>query len=273
MTAISRSGCRSVTDWRSTTSASTGCTAPSPIPAPADRVSYWPRGKVLGGSSSINAMVYIRGHQGDFDDWEAMGNPGWGWNDVLPYFKKSETSDQGETEWRGGHGPLHVSTMERDLHPACGTSSAGGQCGFQRSADFNAASNEGVGRYQNTARGGFRMSTARAYLRPARRNGQNLTVISRAQATRILFEGNKAIGVEFRRNGMSETVHAGREVILSAGAVNSPQLLDAVRVVGKEGAQGQHGIEGRARSAQCRTPLAGSSLRRSHLPRQHPHAQ
>jgi choline dehydrogenase len=94
-----------------------------PDPGTDNRVSYWPRGKVIGGSSSINAMVYIRGHPGDFDDWAAMGNPGWGWNDVLPYFKKSETSDQGETEWRGGSGPLYVSTMERDLHPTCGTSS------------------------------------------------------------------------------------------------------------------------------------------------------
>ena len=90
-----------------------------PDPGTGNRVSYWPRGKVIGGSSSINAMVYIRGHPGDFDDWEAMGNPGWGWKDVLPYFRKSESSDQGETEWRGGSGPLWVSTMERDLHPTC----------------------------------------------------------------------------------------------------------------------------------------------------------
>jgi choline dehydrogenase len=243
-----------------------------PDPGTGGRISYWPRGKVLGGSSSINAMVYVRGHQGDFDDWEAMGNPGWGWNGVLPYFKKSETSDQGETEWRGGHGPLHVSTMDRDLHPACENFiTAGGQCGFQRSADFNGASNEGVGRYQNTARDGFRMSTARAYLRPARKR-QNLTVISHAQATRILFEGNKAIGVEFRRNGMSETAHAGREVILSAGAVNSPQLLMLSGVGEGTGAQGPRD-RNTARSAQCRTPPAGPSLRRSYLPRQHPHSQ
>lgn len=213
-----------------------------PDPGTDGRVSYWPRGKVLGGSSSINAMVYIRGHQGDFDDWEAMGNPGWGWNDVLPYFKKSETSDQGETGWRGGHGPLHVATMDRDLHPTCNNFlRAGQECGFQRSRDFNSASNEGVGTYQNTAKDGLRMSTARAYLKPARKR-PNLTVISHAHATRILFEGGKAIGVEFRRKGMPETAHAGREVILSAGAVNSPQLL-MLSGVGEAQALQQHGIE------------------------------
>jgi choline dehydrogenase len=213
-----------------------------PDPGTGGRVSYWPRGKVLGGSSSINAMVYIRGHQGDFDDWEAMGNPGWGWNDVLPYFKKSETSDQGETEWRGGRGPLHVATMDRDLHPACDNFlRAGTECGFRRSRDFNSASNEGVGTYQITAKGGFRMSTARAYLKPARKR-PNLTVISHAQATRILFEGDKAIGVEFSRKGIPETVHASREVILSAGAVNSPQLL-MLSGVGEAKALKERGIE------------------------------
>jgi choline dehydrogenase len=136
---ISRSGCRSATAWPSTTSASTGCTAPSPTPAPTTVSSYWPRGKVLGGSSSINAMVYIRGHPRDFDDWEAMGNPGWGWDDVLPYFKRSETSDQGETEWRGGSGPLHVSDMERDLHPACRNFLRAAKSAAKRNPDFNAA--------------------------------------------------------------------------------------------------------------------------------------
>ena len=90
-----------------------------PDPGTNDRTSYWPRGKIIGGSSSINAMVYIRGHKSDFDDWEALGNPGWGWKDVLPHFKKSETSDQGASEWRGGDGPLFVSNVERDLHPTC----------------------------------------------------------------------------------------------------------------------------------------------------------
>ncbi|MEJ1995519.1 MAG: GMC family oxidoreductase N-terminal domain-containing protein [Limibacillus sp.] len=190
-----------------------------------NRVSYWPRGKVIGGSSSINAMVYIRGHSSDFDDWEALGNPGWGWRDVLPYFRKSETCDQGETEWRGGDGPLYVSTMARDLHPTCANFiRAGEECGLMSTADFNGASNEGIGLYQNTAKGGFRMSSARAYLQPARKRA-NLAVLTNAHATRILFEGKRASGVEFRRNGRLEQAFAGREVIVSGGAVNSPQLL------------------------------------------------
>ncbi len=194
-------------------------------PGTDNRVSYWPRGKVIGGSSSINAMVYIRGHPGDFDDWEAMGNPGWGSNDVLPYFKKSETSDQGATKWRGGNGPLHVSTMERDLHPTCQNFiRAGEECGLSHNSDFNTATSEGIGVYQNTAKGGFRMSAARAYLHPVRRRS-NLTVLSKAHAMRVLFNGKRATGVEYNCNGKILRAKAGREVIISAGAINSPQLL------------------------------------------------
>ncbi len=213
-----------------------------PDPGTDNRVSYWPRGKVIGGSSSINAMVYIRGHHGDFDDWASMGNPGWGWNDVLPYFKKSETSDQGGTEWRGENGPLYVSTMERDLHPTCQNFiRAGEETGLTYNPDFNAATNEGIGLYQNTAKGGFRMSAARAYLQPARKRS-NLTVISRAHATRILFEGTRASGVEYIRNGRAERVYAGREVIVSGGSVNSPQLL-MLSGVGPADALKRHGID------------------------------
>jgi choline dehydrogenase len=196
-----------------------------PDPGTGNRVSYWPRGKVIGGSSSINAMLYMRGHPGDFDDWEAMGNPGWGWKNVLPYFKKSETSDQGGTEWRGHDGPLHVSTMERDLHPTCQNYIRAAQaCGLSYNADFNGETSEGVGFYQNTLKGGFRMSAARAYLHPARRR-PNLRVISRAYATRILFDGRKAVGVEYTRNGKVERAFGAREVIVSTGSVNSPHLL------------------------------------------------
>jgi len=213
-----------------------------PDPGTGGRVSYWPRGKVIGGSSSINAMVYIRGHRGDFDDWEAMGNPGWGWKDVLPYFKKSETSDQGGTQWRGGEGPLHVSTMARDLHPLCQNFiRAGQECGLAHNDDFNAATNEGIGVYQNTAKGGLRMSAARAYLHPVRgRSG--LAVISGAHATRIVFDGKRATGVEYAKNGELRQVRASREVILSAGAVNSPQLLQ-LSGVGPAGLLQRFGIE------------------------------
>lgn len=189
------------------------------------RRSYWPRGKVLGGSSSINAMVYIRGQAEDFDEWAAMGNPDWAWRGVLPYFRKSECNDRGENEWRGGRGPLAVSTMTRDLHPLCETYiKAGIECGLSHNDDFNGASQEGIGLYQNTCRNGFRMSAARAYLRPARRRG-NLRIETRAHATRILFAGKRATGIEYERNGARHRVFAGREVILSAGAINSPQLL------------------------------------------------
>ncbi|WP_186398285.1 GMC family oxidoreductase [Stappia sp. P2PMeth1] len=196
-----------------------------PDPGLGGRPSYWPRGKVLGGSSSINAMVYIRGQHQDFEDWKAMGNPGWGWDDVLPYFRKAETNDAGADAWRGGEGPLHVATMARDLHPLCQTYlAAGEQAGLARNPDFNGADQEGVGLYQNTAKGGFRMSAARAYLHPARGRA-NLRVETRAHATRILFEGRRAVGVEYRRKGRLHVARAGREVILAAGAVNSPHLL------------------------------------------------
>jgi choline dehydrogenase len=196
-----------------------------PDPGINNRRSYWPRGKVVGGSSSINAMVYIRGHPGDFDDWKAMGNHGWGWDDVLPYFKKSETSDQGGTDYRGGDGPLYVSTMNRDLHPTCANFICAGQeCGMSYLDDFNGPHMEGIGLYQNTAKDGFRMSAARAYLHPASRRS-NLHILTNAHTTRIVFDGSRAAGVEYVRKGKTCTAFAGREIIVSAGSINSPQLL------------------------------------------------
>lgn len=196
-----------------------------PVPGIGDRSSYWPRGKVLGGSSSINAMVYIRGQPQDFDDWASQGNPGWAWNDVLPYFKKSEENDQGANEWRGGDGPLYVSTMARDLHPLCQAFiGAGKDCDLSHNPDFNAATQEGVGLYQNTAKGGLRMSAARAYLRPVRHR-RNLRIETHAHVNRVLFEGKRATGVEYLQKGKLIQSFAAREVIVSAGAINSPQLL------------------------------------------------
>ncbi len=190
-----------------------------------NRVSYWPRGKVMGGSSSINAMVYIRGQAQDFDDWKDMGNLGWGWDDVLPYFKKSETNDRGADAYRGGEGPLHVCSLERDLHPLCQTFiEAANEVQFSRNADFNGASQEGIGTYQNTAKGGMRMSAARAFIGPAK-GRRNLTIAKNAQAARILFDGKVATGVEYIQRGVRKKAHARCEVILSAGAINSPQLL------------------------------------------------
>lgn len=211
----------------------------------AGRTSYWPRGKVIGGSSSINAMVYIRGQRSDFDDWKALGNPGWGWDDVLPHFKKMEHNDAGGNEWRGQGGPLHVATLARDYHPLCDNYiRAGVACGLAHNRDFNAGSLEGVGLYQNTAKNGFRMSAARAYLRPARRRS-NLRIEARAHAMRVIFDGARAVGVEYSQAGETKRALAGHEVILSAGVINSPQLLQ-LSGVGPPGLLKDRGIEVRS---------------------------
>jgi len=225
-----------------------------PDPGLNNRIGYWPRGKVLGGSSSINAMVYIRGQHADFDDWEAMGNPGWGWTDVLPYFQRSETNDGGPCDYRGGDGPLHVSSMEKSVHPLCSNFlAAGEEAGFHRNADFNGADQEGIGLYQITAKGGFRMSTARAYLSRARRR-RNVDIRTKAQATRLVLVRGRATGVVYRRGGLEEVVQARREVILSAGAVNSPQLL-MLSGIGDAAALSARGLE-----TSVHSPAVGRNL-------------
>ncbi len=213
-----------------------------PEPELNNRRIYWPRGKVIGGSSSINAMVYIRGHRRDFESWQAMGNIGWGWEDVLPYFKRSECNDRGADEIRGGDGPLFVTTLERDLHPTCENFlRAAEECGIQRNPDFNGESLQGAGLYQNTVKDGFRMSAARAYLKPAiKRN--NVHVEKHAHVTRILFEGSKAVGVEYLKNDRVVQITAGCEVMLCAGAINSPQILQ-LSGVGPVTHLRKHGIE------------------------------
>ena len=189
------------------------------------RQSYWPRGKVLGGSSSINAMVYIRGQAADYDDWRDLGNDGWGWDEVLPYFIKAETWSNGGNQYRGADGPLHVSNVSSQHHPLCQRFfSAASECGFEFNPDFNGANQEGVGYYQITTRNGRRMSAARAYLHPALKR-DNCNVITRAHVTRILFDHNSATGVEFLQGGQRRRVKARREVIVSAGSINSPQVL------------------------------------------------
>ena len=189
------------------------------------RQSYWPRGKVLGGSSSINAMVYIRGQHADYDDWLEMGNNGWGWQDVLPYFKKSETNANGGDCFRGDKGPLYVDDVGISYHEICGRFiRAGEHCGLTHNKDFNGASQGGVGLYQITAKNGLRMSAAKAYLRPALKR-PNVTLITRAHAARVIFNGKTATGIEYLHHGQLKTATANRQVILSAGAINSPQLL------------------------------------------------
>jgi choline dehydrogenase len=195
-----------------------------PVEALGGRRSYWPRGKVLGGSGSINAMVYVRGQPHDFDEWKAAGNPGWGWDDVLPFFTKSEDFDR-FSALHGRGGPQHVTEIFPHVHPVCHSFIETAEAmGFPVTTDFNGTHPEGVGFYQINTNKGWRASTANAFLRPARKRA-NLELRTKAHATRILFEGKRATGVEYRRKGQVQQVFARREVILSGGAINSPQLL------------------------------------------------
>ncbi len=212
-----------------------------PGPNMNDRISYWPRGKVIGGSSSINALVYIRGQQNDYNNWEEMGNPGWGWDDVLPYFKKSETNSRGGDAFRGNSGPLYVTDASKDYHPLCQRFiQAAKEIGLDFNPDFNGETQEGAGLYQITTKNGFRMSAAKAYLRPALKR-KNCNIESRATVTRILFEGKKAIGVEYLQNDQICHAYANREVIISGGSINSPQLLQ-LSGIGPEKLLTEHGI-------------------------------
>ncbi|MDQ0468595.1 GMC family oxidoreductase [Labrys wisconsinensis] len=190
------------------------------------RTIYQPRGKVLGGSSSINAMVYSRGQAGDFEAWRALGNAGWGWPDVLAAYRRLEDHALGADAWHGAGGPLHVSTIAATAHPLTAAFiEAAAEAGLPRSADLNGGSIEGIGYYQlNTTVKGYRASAARAYLWPAQRR-PNLNVETQALATKLLFEGRRAVGIVYERNGRTLEARAGREIILSGGAINTPQLL------------------------------------------------
>ncbi len=195
------------------------------VPGLGGRASYWPRGKVIGGSGSINAMVHVRGQPHDFDDWAAAGNAGWGWDDVLPYFIKAEDHDHGTSDWHGAGGPQHVTDISERAHPLCQRFiEASKALGFAATPDFNGVQSEGVGIYQINTREGRRASTANAYLRPALKCG-TIELRTKAHATRILFEGKRAVGIEYQRNNRTEQARATSEVILCGGAINSPQLL------------------------------------------------
>ena len=211
-----------------------------PEPALGGQRGYWPRGKVVGGSSSINAMVYCRGLPGDFDDWRQRGNPGWGWSDVEPVFRRTECQVDASGS-AAGDGPLFVSDVERELHPLRRHYfAAAREMGLPVSPDFNGPQPEGVGLYRITTRHGMRWSAADAFLRPALRRS-NLQLECHALVHRVLFEGRRAVGVVFARGGQLFTARARREVILSAGAVNSPQLLQLSGVGPGELLQ-RHGI-------------------------------
>lgn len=206
-----------------------------------DRTLYTPRGKVLGGGSSINGMVYCRGSEADFDQWAAAGNRGWSYAEVLPYFKRSETYHAGADAYHGERGPIQVS-RPGVRHPlARAFIQAGQQAGYPYNHDTNGELREGFGPTDVTALRGVRSSSSRAYLRPAR-SRPNLTVVTQAHATRIVFDGLRATGVEFVRRGRIIRAQADREVILAAGAINSPQLL-MLSGVGPADQLRQHGIE------------------------------
>jgi choline dehydrogenase-like flavoprotein len=195
-----------------------------PEPGLDNRRLYLPRGRMLGGCSSINAMIYIRGNRIDYDAWAGAGCEGWSYDEVLPYFKRSEDNERGSDQFHGVGGPMGVSES-RSMHGLVDTMlEAARQAGHEHNPDFNGARQEGVGRFQLTQREGLRCSTADAFLRPAARR-ENLVVFTRAMALRILFEGSRAVGVEIARDGQVQEIRAEHEVLVSAGAYHSPVLL------------------------------------------------
>ncbi|MEF9481123.1 GMC family oxidoreductase [Ralstonia sp. 1B3] len=196
-----------------------------PQPGLGGRRGYQPRGRALGGSSAINAMVYIRGHRNDYDDWAARGNVGWSYDDVLPYFRLSEHNERLDNAWHGRDGPLWVSDLRSDNPFQARYLEAARQAGLPLTDDFNGADQEGVGIYQVTQKHGERWSAARAYLLPHIGRRGNLSVKTHAHVQRILFEGNRAVGVEMLQGGQLHSVRARREVVMAAGAFQTPQLL------------------------------------------------
>jgi choline dehydrogenase len=201
-------------------------------PELAGHPSYQPRGKVLGGTGSINGMIYMRGQREDFDRWAQLGNTGWGYDDVLPYYRKSEDNVRGASHFHGVDGPVRISDAPRH-ELADAFIRAAEQCGYPRNDDFNGATQDGFGYNQMTIRDGRRSSTAVAFLKPARKR-TNLQVVTHALVTRVLFEGRQAVGVEYRRGDRTHTVIARREVILCGGSINSPQLLQLSGVGGAD---------------------------------------
>ena len=212
-----------------------------PEPELGGRSVFQPRGKVLGGSSSINGLVYIRGQHADYDRWRQLGNVGWGYDDVLPYFKRAENQQRGGDDYHGADGPLAVSNP-RQPDPLCEAFiAAAEQTGIPRNSDFNGATQEGAGYFQTTTRRGRRASTAVCYLNPAR-GRQNLRIETDAHAERVLFEGKRAVGVTYKRSGFARTARARKEVLLSLGAFNSPKLLQ-LSGVGPGELLRRHGID------------------------------
>ena len=224
-----------------------------PQAATGNRAISWPRGRVLGGSSAINGLLYIRGQHEDYDDWARLGATGWSYREVLPFFKRSERYQRGESEYHGGNGELCVSDLRND-HPYCDAwLQAGVEAGFDRTDDFNGAKSAGLGAYQLTLRGHWRCDAASAFLEPVRRR-PNLTVETGVHVTRIVVERGIARGVEWVRDGRRETAQADGEVLLSAGALQSPQVLQ-LSGIGPADLLRAHGI-----AVQVDAPEVGANL-------------
>ena len=220
------------TDW---------CYQTQPDPGLNGRSIAWPRGKVLGGSSSINGLLYVRGQARDFEYWRQLGNQGWGWDDVLPLFKRAENWEGAQSEDRGTGGPLNVSEsrVARDIVDAW--VDAAKQAGYSHNNDYNSGSQEGVGHFQMTMRNGRRCSSATAYLKPIR-NRKNLSTFTHAQTDKVVFEGERAVAVDCRIRGVKTRITAKAEIVLAAGTIGSPQLL-MLSGVGAGGELAPHGID------------------------------
>ena len=217
------------------------CFYTDPDPNMNGRRIYWPRGKTLGGSSSINGLIYIRGQREDYERWATLGNTGWGYEDCLPYFIKSECNQRGGSHYHGADGPLRVSDIGAKDELIEAFIDGAGEIGVPRTDDFNGVRQEGAGYFQLTTSNGWRCSTATAYLKPARRRS-NLKIETDAQATAIVLAGKRAVGVRYRQGGHDKVAHAKGEVLLCAGSIQSPQLLQ-LSGIGPADLLRKHGIE------------------------------
>ena len=224
-----------------------------PQPYTMGRTMVWPRGKVLGGSSAINGLLYIRGQRADYDDWAALGAKGWGYDDVLPFFKRSERYEGGANDYHGDSGELGVSDLRND-HPYCEAwLDAAAQAGHARTDDFNGAQSDGMGRYQLTLRGHWRCDASTAFLRPVM-SRKNLRIVTGAHVTQIRQENGRAVGVQWLRAGKREEARVDGEVLLAAGALQSPQILQ-LSGIGPAALLRSHGI-----AVKADAPDVGSNL-------------
>jgi len=218
------------------------CYKTEPDPGLNGRSIEWPRGRVLGGSSSLNGLLYVRGQAQDYDRWQQMGNKGWGWEHILPLFKRSENNERGADDFHGNKGPLSVSNMRIQRPITDAWVAAAQNAGYKFNPDYNSADQEGVGFFQLTTRNGRRCSAAVAYLNPVK-SRENLHIITNAQAEKIVIEDNRATAVIYKaKGGARHTIRAGREIILSGGTINSPQLL-MLSGIGDPAQLQEHGID------------------------------